>query len=301
MRAHSTLKRILGQVAHQAAELPEEALAEFIPVLAEAHVTLTRDLRRWLRGVADGSKRFTAQQYRQALLQIKTAMKQLGEKVPLELRRALARADGPAGDLAFSHLERQVVEFSRVFGGPRMMMRALPFDRAAILAQGKRARILRYESSAFRYGEEMVRDIRRHLALGVVRGESFTELTERLVRLGGPAGTVNMGRAAERISEGLFKRHRFWAERIVRTEVLATYNEHEMNALHELEKNDPGWFKRWDATLDHRGCKICRSLDGQVRELDETFEGGYMQPPAHPLCRCGVTPWRKEWGSGQLR
>ncbi len=298
---HNAIRGVLDQVASQAAALPEAVLFEFMPVLVEAHHELRRDLARWLRNIPDGAQRFTAQQYRQALLQIRTALQQLGGKVPVELMKSLARADGRAGALALDHLESQVAQFSKLFGGRQGLMAALPFDRAAMLSVGKEARLLRYQSSVTRYGADMVMDIRRQLAIGVVRGETFSGMTERLARMGGPKGMINMGRSSEMISEGLFKRHRYWAERIVRTEVLDTYNQQEHRALLELEKDDPGWKKRWDATMDLRVCRICRELDGEVRELHEKFTGGYDRPPAHPQCRCGITPWRPEWGSGDVR
>lgn len=42
--------------------------------------------------------------------------------------------------------------------------------------------------------------------------------------------------------------------------------------------------KEWDTTLNP--CPICEPLDGDVVKLDETFEGGFDAPPAHPNCRC---------------
>lgn len=47
--------------------------------------------------------------------------------------------------------------------------------------------------------------------------------------------------------------------------------------------------KQWHTQEDERVCFICRELDGKVVGLDEHF-GVMANPPAHPICRCFVTP-----------
>ena len=135
-------------------------------------------------------------------------------------------------------------------------------------------------------------------------GETFDQLTTRLVKLGGPKGLVALrgslgdpGVVAEHIGEGLFKRYRFWAERVVRTECAEAYSVHALNSLVEANEEDPGYEKRWDAALVRdRTCPVCKGLDGTAVALDAEFPGGYKHPPAHPLCLCTLTPWRPEWG-----
>jgi hypothetical protein len=66
---------------------------------------------------------------------------------------------------------------------------------------------------------------------------------------------------------------------------------------------------RWDASYDRRRCPICASLDGTLIPTKrgekfmakwegakgKNFSAKYQQPPAHPNCRCVLTPWREEW------
>jgi len=50
-----------------------------------------------------------------------------------------------------------------------------------------------------------------------------------------------------------------------------------------------GAKREWNASGDSRTCDECDDLDGEVRELDEEFAPGIMEPPdPHPDCRCAV-------------
>lgn len=46
--------------------------------------------------------------------------------------------------------------------------------------------------------------------------------------------------------------------------------------------------KVWVTNRDPRVCPICEPLEGEERELDEDFSGGFDTAPAHVGCRCGV-------------
>ena len=48
--------------------------------------------------------------------------------------------------------------------------------------------------------------------------------------------------------------------------------------------------RRWNTANDDDVCRICAPLNGEVRKLGEAFTGGIENPPAHPRCRCWVTP-----------
>jgi SPP1 gp7 family putative phage head morphogenesis protein len=48
--------------------------------------------------------------------------------------------------------------------------------------------------------------------------------------------------------------------------------------------------KEWNTANDELVCPICGPLDGEEVGLDEKFPGNLEGPPAHPRCRCWVTP-----------
>lgn len=45
----------------------------------------------------------------------------------------------------------------------------------------------------------------------------------------------------------------------------------------------------WQSAADERACPVCGALHGETVELGQSFRGSYT-PPAHPRCRCWVSP-----------
>lgn len=79
-------------------------------------------------------------------------------------------------------------------------------------------------------------------------------------------------------------------ERIAATENAHAFNAERDVAAQELlaatTTRDKGeWMKVWDALLDARTCPICRSADGTIVSLHESFPLG-MPGGVHPFCRC---------------
>lgn len=294
-----TARALLEQIAAEVAHLPGPALRAMGPVLFQAERELAQDLAKWLRTVEDGAARFTAQQYRVALVQIRQALRTARGLNPA-LFNVLNDARVQAGALALGHLAREVEKFSMLFEGS---VRPMPIRPAAVLAEGRKALIPRFRASALRYGEYVTKDIERELAVGVARGETFDQLTRRLMRHGGPKGMVTLrgiegdpGAVSEHIAEGLFRRYRARAATVVRTEVINAYNVTAVDAITEAHAEDPGFMLRWDAAMDWRSCALCREMDGETAPVGGTFPGGVEHPPLHPCCRCATTPWHAEWG-----
>jgi SPP1 gp7 family putative phage head morphogenesis protein len=48
--------------------------------------------------------------------------------------------------------------------------------------------------------------------------------------------------------------------------------------------------RRWNTSVDELVCPICGPLHNVVVGIDEDFPGGHRNPPAHPRCRCWITP-----------
>jgi SPP1 gp7 family putative phage head morphogenesis protein len=295
---------LLKEITNEIARLPASAIRDVVPVLRAAEQELTADLKSWL-SKADGAKRFTAQQYRSSLVQIRHALDAYEDLYPAMLH-GLKQAGEASGKLATKHIRQELVEFSLKFEGT---IRPIPLLTASTIARGEKLLIPRFKSSAKRYQGQVLQDIKRQLSIGVVRGETFFQLTNRLARLGGPKGVIALrgvsdepGARSEIISEGLFTRYRHWAARLARTETLNAYNVHAVEALHEVSKHDSEIMSRWDASLDARICIICRELDHVVVKVGQNFPGGIDHPPAHPNCRCAVVAWRKDWDeAGSVR
>jgi len=303
------LQDILAAVAASVARLPRPYEREAQGIVAAALIELNRDLEAWLLR-ADGADRFTAQRYRSMIMQLRTAFDALQERVGSATSDQLAAAAPGMAELSASNLRRATMLFSERFG----LGSPPALDQAARIAVGENVLMRQFESGSARYAGRMRRDIERSLAVGMVRGETFSELTTRLQRQRGPRGPVALrgiagapGAVIEVIPEGLFRRYRFWAERLVRTELMQAYNQQHIRDIVEHNKEDPGYRLRWDASNDKRTCSICRALDGQVVDVGQPWDGlaagaGRAEiygPPVHPRCRCVVVPWREEWGNAK--
>jgi hypothetical protein len=294
---------VLWWINSEVDKLSGIGLARVTEVLDAAQAELVQNLQnaRWL-GTDD---RYTAQVHRNALMQIEGALAHIRQETAPDIENTLRAGSVAAGSLATKHLIEEVQKFSSIFAGT---VRPVALEAMSVIAQGKKTLYPRYRTSAARYAGMVGQDIRRQLAIGVVKGETIDQLTTRLARHGGPRGLVytrgkegDPGARAEMIAEGLFKRYRYWGERLARTEVVNAYNECALIGMDELEEDDPGYFKRWDAAVDGRTCLLCRAFDDLVVPLKGKFPLGFDKPPRHPNCRCACVIWRKEWDEADVR
>jgi SPP1 gp7 family putative phage head morphogenesis protein len=289
---------ILWHLNAEVHELANTGLSDLTEILDKAEVELTRELAMW-KALGKGDERFTPQLYRQALTQIRGTLAHIRGPVAERFASVLRHGGIVAGELATDHLIREIETFSQYFEGS---IRLIPLNQTKLLAEAKRTQIPKFKTSAARYAGQVGRDIQKQLAVAVVKGETIDQMTKRLAKLGGPRGLVYLKglpgdpkAKAEYIAEGLFNRYRYYAERLARTEIVNAYNSTALDGMEELEREDPGYYKRWDAAIDKRTCVICAGLDDLVRPLDKDFSYGISQPPAHPNCRCAQVIWRKEW------
>jgi len=301
------VKGMLRSLAGDVGKMDEETMRALMPVLQEARKELRESMKSWLANVKDGDKRYTAQEHRRAMVSIERAMEEI-TKIEPRLAGLLEDMGEGAGHLAARHLEFELARMGQIFGGPGQLgMMPTQIDTAGVIATGRKELIPRFRTSAARYTKNMRDDLRSQFAVGLARGETFHQMTNRLQRLGGPRGMVALrgvkgdpGAIVENISEGLFKRYRHWGERLVRTETINAYNTQHVAAIDELnsdlDEDEKPFGKRWDSSLDRRLCATCNGLDRVYVEHDQQFPGGFDHPPAHPNCRCTVVAWSPEWG-----
>jgi SPP1 gp7 family putative phage head morphogenesis protein len=289
---------ILWHLNSEVHALANTGLSDLTEILDKAEIELTRELAMW-KALGKGDERFTPQLYRQALTQIRGTLAHIRGPVAEKIASTLRHGGIIAGELATDHLIREIEKFSQYFTGA---IRPIPLNQAKILAEAKKTQIPKFKTSAARYAGQVGRDIQKQLAISVVKGETIDQMVRRLAKHGGPRGQVYLKgmpgdpkAKAEYIAEGLFTKYRYYAERLARTEIVNAYNSTALDGMEELDREDPGYFKRWDAALDRRTCAQCASLDDLVRPLDKDFTSGISQPPLHPNCRCAQVIWRKEW------
>lgn len=305
-------------MAEEVGALPDPAVRALLPVLRDALVETARGYERWLKTVPNGADRFTAQDRRAVLVHLEHALQAIERRVGGELVTQLSTASHGAARLAAKNLVDEVARLSTIFGDSEQR---LPLSVAAMIATSDSYLVPRFEASAARYADahyerkrgeseptNIADDIRHQLAVGVASRDSVFGMTERLVRLGGPTGLValrgihgKLGAVVEPIAEGLFVRYRPWAQRIVRTEVIAAYAYQQHAALWQASKYVRGLKRRWSSALTGRTCAACFAMHGAVAELGGVFTSPLgdtaTDPPLHPNCMCRAGAFKEEWKS----
>jgi hypothetical protein len=171
--------------------------------------------------------------------------------------------------------------------------------------RGTGASLLRqHQTSVDRYGQRMIADFEKQLRVGLMLGLSNSELVSRLVEAGKHGG-INAGKLHE-ATPGHFPKptsyvkRRYWAERIVRTEVAFAHNAAALSSINELRVTQfPDMAKKILAHFDNRTAPDSVAVHGQVRKVDEYFMDGagrqYLHPPGRPNDRETIVPWRLSW------
>ncbi|HSR79084.1 MAG TPA: phage minor head protein [Xanthobacteraceae bacterium] len=294
------IRRLVRESATAVDALVPTALRSVIPALVQARDELRSDLQSWLATAKNGADRFTAADKQGALRALEGALERVADLQPA-MASALAAQRRATGPLAIHNLDNEIRRLSAIFGGG---VPTIPnIKAAAILAQGDKLLWKRHETSARRYAGAIGKDIKHLLAVGVAKGETFDQLVNRLRRIdhgGRTARPIDPSADAGDIANGLAGRYRWWAERLVRTEGMNTYNVMHDESIAYANENRPDgdeeYLRRWDSSMDGRVCYECASLDGTVTTMDGTFKGGISAPPLHPCCRCVVLAWLRRWG-----
>lgn len=283
----------LQEVVDSVKGLPLPVVQRLMPSLLQAQFEIRRDLFSALSR-HDGESKFTTQKYRNVLVQLDTVAKAAAERIAPDMLVGLQQAGEDAGRMAVAHVEMEWTRFASLFEGT---IQTLNIDSAATLAIGEVALIDRFESSARRYAGSIGEGVKNELAVSRLKNETFFETSNRLQR-----------RLPEIFADD---RKRAWT--VARTETMEAYNHHHFNSVIAASREDPTIKSRWDSSFDSRRCPICRSLDGQVKDVanGEEFVATWTtfskhngskvhqmrlrRPTAHPCCRCVLTPWRESW------
>lgn len=253
------------QSAIAAAEgIGTDTLTAFIPHLMAARDELIKAIKEWSR-VEGGNNRFTAVRYRNALAQVNRVLLHYRKTHP-ELSRQLGLGSKRIGGRSLIALEKELASLHGIFEGS---VAPIAIDQAAAIASQKNLLLKRHNRSARRYQGALRDRITREMAIGLLRKQTIDEITERMVE--------NVPR--------IFSQARYKAERLVRTEMMHSYNAHHRAGIEianeELDPEDR-YLLRWDASFDRRRCIVCGGLEGEIIATDASFGKGVDHPPAHP-------------------
>lgn len=149
-------------------------------------------------------------------------------------------------------------------------------EGAAEVASTAKVGILeRYGMSTFGHFEDVLQQ-------GFIQRKSFAEVTEALTES----------------SPFLQSAPGYWAERIVRTEVMGTYSRASWETIRSADQDLGDMIKILSATFDNRTASDSYAVHGQIRRPEEAFEtwyGNMQHPPARPNDREIVVPHRLSW------
>lgn len=298
---------VLLESLARAHRLLDDAVPEdLIEVLEQAD----RDLKRRLKKVPGGKLRFTDAQAMMYSKQVDIVLRYVK-------KRLLGIADSGARDAiqkAVYSTARDIEQLNEAFTGISTPLRLRESARLAGIVRGTKATMLeRVPTSVDRYGEGMIDDYRKIVQRGMLLGVGQSQMVDALVGHGGPRGPKVSTKATvdpvtgkvirlkeEDIPEGLFVRKRYWAMRVVRTEVAESQNEARLRTITEAQRTDfPDMGKKILAQMDDRTAMDSLVVHGQVRPTDGLFQDGagrqFLRPPARPNDRETVVPWRMRW------
>jgi SPP1 gp7 family putative phage head morphogenesis protein len=262
-----------------------------MPVLYKIREESAKALHKLLKESGE-TDTYSMVKHKSMLYQLNNAISLAEKELPLATKRELKSESKRVGKISLSKLQDMVEAGEKRFRG---IVTDLRLPMAKILLSAEQSVAHRHATSAERYSGAVGARIRRDLAIGAVRGESITQTAKRLLRGDYLATKGNPTKMADKIAEKQFFRNLSDAERLVQTEQNNVHNVTQKEALEEANGDDPGWMKRWDATIDRRTCDECAWVDGDIVPVHMPFKNGYMYPPIHPRDRCGITPWRQEW------
>ena len=257
-------------------------------MLREAQTTLNKRLRHveGLRGA--GKESFTAAQLRATLAQINSVLAEIKGGI-----RTTVVDDGKltaerAAQHTLEYIQRADQKFTGI--GQRLAIReAAVLDHAVKGAESSVLRRLMGEGGKEakgileRYGTNVVASFEERLRMRFLAKTPWNDVRNELI--------------AE--SRFLQDAPAYWAERIVRNEVMAAHNRAQYEGLRAVNKEvGGGMLKILAATFDNRTAADSYAVHGQIRRPHEAFEDwhhAYAHPPNRPNDRETVVPHNMEW------
>lgn len=285
--------------------------AQLRALLTEVEAELGDRLRTRLRPELE--ERWTGQQLHVVRAQVQHALRYLHTRMLGGLaegtddlsRRALRDTVRVlrAGEAEFGHRGASIVT-------PLALEQAMRFEHSV---RGVQSSLLRqYPTSVDRYRARMIGEFERQMQLGIVSQNTVGQMIDRLVGHGGPRGRVSLaarvlpdGRVQRMVETeapwGLLRERRYWAERIVRTELLNSYSAGLQEGMEVEQAEDFPDLKRLIiAHFDRVTAPDSVYVHGQIRGMRELFIDGagreYLRPPGRPNDRETLVPWREGWG-----
>jgi hypothetical protein len=305
--ARGRIDRILGQQGEALDRLDDRAAKAFLDAYEDARRELRE--RLWAATQNRGADTFTAQHLRVMLAQVESGITRLRDRLKQQVSDSRRKFE----ERALNNL----VDIIRT-AEPDFRDAGAQIETGILNKLAERRGLELYGVSVDRYGLDLVEAIHRQMVVGVVQGDTFAKLIDRITAVENSPFAALRGRA----------------ETIVRTEMATAYDRAHQAALEEAhafldDPDDPDpLMKRADEFRDLRNHPISRVLDGMTVPVGEPFRvpiaavaaenaklnaargvarrvSGVLWPivdgyyvgnyPAHFRDRGRQVPWRRSW------
>ncbi len=248
-----------------------------------------RDLETRLAKVGGREPTFSVAQMRAALAQVKEVIRTIVAEMREQLPSNAREASASSAEATMKYLK----DLDGVFRGSaqplalseaRALTRAISgaetsvLDRISMGPDGAKGKV----GILQRYGVETVGKFEETLAAGLVSKKPWADLRDEITE----ASPFLQGAPAH------------WAERIVRTEVMAASNRGSLEVIRQADEDMGDMVKIVVAVFDERTASDSYATHGQIRRPDEEFETWYgpiMSPPDRPNDRGSMVPHRVAW------
>lgn len=276
--------------------LDTAGMRRFLQGYNNARVMARKRLQDALDRLGEGS--FSAEHSRAVLYQIEAAIKQMEAGILAGTGQAVSDASA----LGLKSVAAQLGGMQKIYSG---VTTPLAINQAKVfwgLQQGvAQSRMRMYQASIKRYGMPLIQRYEQFLGEAITAKLPISEVRDNLIKQFNARTADEIPRLAGTTTD-VRPLLPWQAQRIVRTEYMASYNGAKWAGLrHERDTDFPDMKKKILAILDDRTEADSLGVHGQIREVDEEFTDGagrsYLYPPARPNDRETVLPWRDEWGN----
>lgn len=271
-----------AELARKAGAAPTRALLE------KAAADLTRRIKAAKELQGAGPEPFTLAQLRATLRQVEEVLRPLQKGLRGMIASEARVAAEASASGALDYLQSAEKRFRGV-NQPLALREAGLLDSAVA---GSESSVLRRIASnpddprqagvLQRYSAGVLDDFEETLRLRFVARKPWDEVRDELVE----KSPFLQGKPA------------FWAERIVRTEVMAANNRANFEVLRQAADELGDMVKILSCVMDNRTGADSIAVHGQIRRPEEAFEswfGLFQHPPDRPNDRAIVVPHRLSW------
>jgi len=262
----------------------EKGVAKMRKQLMQAQRELNLRLQSAIQGPGEDS--FTAHQIRVALEQVRATL----AIVKGGMRKTTLETGKLAAEDASTQAVRYIAESQAKYVGIGQKLgfrESRVLDRAIVGTESSLLNRLQGDPKAGpgildRYGDNVIRRFEERLQQRFIQKKPWNDVRNELI--------------AE--SPFLQQAPGYWAERIVRTEVMGAHNRANWETMRAVNDEVGEMLKILSATFDSRTASDSYAVHGQIRRVNEAFEDWYhmyQHPPNRPNDREVVVPHRMNW------